>query len=292
MQSTAEVTIGLCVKNAERTIGRSMESILEQNFPDENMHLIVVDGFSQDRTVQIIRDCLKGRDLEHKILFEKKGLGYARQLVLKESIGNYIIWVDGDVILTKDFVSTQVSFMNTNPRVGIAKGRYVEGSPGEHESIVETLENTEFLLSTSVEGQTGSRSLGTSGCIYRVTALRQVGGFDEELDGVGEDMDMERRVRQADWILSITGAKFYEIRRNSWKSLWDEYFWHGRGGRRLFDKNSQTLNLFKMIPIVALAAEALRVPGAYRLTKRKIVLLLPLHYIFKRVAWLVGFAIG
>jgi hypothetical protein len=47
-----------------------------------------------------------------------------------------------------------------------------------------------------------------------------------------------------------------------------------------------------MIPIVALAAEALRVPSAYRLTKRKIVLLLPLHYVFKRVAWFVGFAIG
>ena len=286
MKLEVKVTIGLCVKNAEATIKQATDSLFSQDFPHELMELIVVDGYSVDKTLSIIKDSLKNTDIRSKILYENKGLGHARQIVVDNAEGKYIIWVDGDLVLSRDYVRKQVEFMERNPKVGIAKGKY-----GIHKesSLVAALEDIEFVSSFRYQGEIGSKPLATSGCIYRVEAIRQVGGFDESIKGVGEDMDAEYRIRGAGWLLYITPAIFYERRRKTWKSLWDEYFWHGRGGRHLLGKNRQLVNLYKMFPPVALVAALFRIAVAYRVTRRKVVFLLPFHYAFKRIAWFLGF---
>ena len=284
-----KVTVGICVKNSETTIKAAVESVLDQGFPHKSMELVVVDGCSQDKTLRILRDSLKKTDIRTKIFYENEGLGRARQIVVDNASGEYIVWVDGDMVLSRDFMREQVEFMDHNPDVGIAKGKYGARKNSNHENLVATLENVEFMLNTMFEGKTSSKALGTSGCIYRVKAIRQVGGFDPYIKGVGEDMDAENRIREAGWLLHVTSALFYETRRQTWESLWDEYFWHGRGRRYLREKNRPIVNLYKMLPPVALAAELFRVPAAYRLTRRKAVLFLPFHYAFKRIAWFLGF---
>lgn len=283
------VTLGMCVKNSEAIIRDAIASILSQDYPHETMELIVVDGYSEDNTLNTLKDALVNADVKTKIFQEKEGLGRARQIVVDNALGEYIIWVDADLILSKNFVTNQMEFMNKNPNVGIAKGKYGINGTGSHENLVEALENTEFLLSTMSNGETSSKSLGTSGCIYRVKAIRQVGGFDQNFKGAGEDQDAEHRVRAAGWALHITQAVFYERRRQTWRSLWKEYFWHGYGCSYLFKKNRETINIYKFLPPVAIVLELLRVPSAYKLIKRKATLLLPFHYIFKRTAWYLGF---
>lgn len=283
------VTIGLCVKNSEATIKEAVDSISAQDYPHELMEIIVVDGYSKDKTLPIITESLEKASLEHKIFYENTGLGPARQIVVDNTSGEHIVWVDGDMVLLPDFVTKQVDFMDKHPDVGIAKGKYALSVKSNDESIVATLENTEFMLHTMVAGETNTNCLATSGCIYRVKAIRQVGGFDLSLKGVGEDMEAENRIREAGWLLYTTSAMFYEKRRQTWNSLWNEYFWHGQGNRCLFKKNRSIINLYKMLPPIALAAELFRIPAAYKLTNRKVVFLLPLHYIFKRIAWILGF---
>jgi len=284
-----KVTIGVCVRNSETLIGNAIKSIVDQDFSHDLMELIVVDGYSEDKTLSILKENLNKTDLKYKIFYENEGLGRARQIVVDNAGGDYIVWVDGDMVLSNGFVRKQVEFMDQHSNVGIAKGKYAFFANPKSEKLVAMLENTEFMLNTMVEGETGSNCLGTSGCIYRVKTIRQVGGFDLSIKGVGEDMDTESRVRKAGWLLYNTSALFYETRRQTWKSLWNEYFWHGQGNRYLLKKDRNILNLSKMLPPVALTAELLRVPAAYKLTYRKAVFLLPLHYIFKRIAWILGF---
>lgn len=286
MDSSARLTVGLCVKNAEETVGKTIESVINQDFPHEIMELIIVDGCSEDRTLSILMDYLGNINIKNKILSENEGLGSARQTVVDNATGTYIVWVDGDMVLPIDFIRKQVEFMESNPSVGIGKGKY---GIRDGDNLVAALENIEFLLNFNCEGETKSKSLGTSGCIYRVEAIRQAGGFDENIKGVGEDMDAEYRIKDCGWKFCVTPAVFYEKRRETWKSLWDEYFWHGYGWRSLLRKNKGMVNLYKLMPPIAIALEFLRVPDAYRLTYRKIVLLLPLHYVFKRIAWFLGF---
>jgi len=289
MKHNIKVTIGLCVRNAEATIRQAIDSILNQDFPHELMELIVVDGCSEDKTLCIVKNRIKNSGIKSRVFCEKKGLGHARQIVVDNAQGDFIVWVDADMILRRDFVKKQVLFMERNPKVGIAKGKY---GMQKGNNLVATLEDIEFALAFRCEGETNSQSLGTSGCIYRVEAIRKVGGFDPNIKGAGEDTDVENRIRSAGWSLYITSAVFYEKRRNTWKSLWSEYFWHGIGASYVFRKSKRGINVYKMLPPVALLAELLRVPLAYRLTRRSAAFLLPFHYVFKRIAWFLGFIKG
>ena len=287
--SEVRVTIGMCVKNSEATIKEAVESVLTQDYPSQSMELLVVDGRSRDNTLKILENSLRGAKIGVRMFSESEGLGRARQIVVDNASGEYIVWVDGDMTLDKGFVKKQVEFMDHHPDAGIAKGKYGVRINGKRETVVATLENVEFLLATASEGRTDSKALGASGCVYRVKALKQVGGFDTGIKGVGEDMDIEDRIRRKGWQLHVSSAIFFETRRQTWKALWSEYFWHGSGGRYMFEKNKRAINIEKMFPPWAILAELLRVPAAYRLTHRKVVLFLPFHYAFKRVAWFLGF---
>ena len=208
-----------------------LQYILEPSFYD--------NGNSKDKTLEIIKNELKNSDVESRIFTENKGLGYARELVVKNAKGKYIVWVDSDMILPKDFVKKQVEFMESHPDVGIAKGKYASV---EENSLVATLENVTFLVAFQHgKNEANLFPLGTSGCIYRVEAIRQAGGFDENISGVGEDMDVEYRVKMAGWKLSLSSAIFLEKRRRTWHSLWDEYLWHGKGAAHLYKKNKRIL---------------------------------------------------
>ncbi|MGD6808989.1 MAG: glycosyltransferase [Candidatus Bathyarchaeia archaeon] len=289
LDSTIEVTIGLCVKNSAETVQQAINSILNQDYSFEKMELIIVDGNSKDGTLEILKNSLMNKQLQTMFISDTNGLGAARQLVVNKASGNFVIWVDSDMIISQNFITCQVQFMNNHPNAGIAKGKYELGV--YQKEIVAVLENVEFFLGTFSVGKT-EKSLGTSGCIYRLAAIRQIGGFDLKIKGAGEDTDAENRLRAAGWDLYVSTALFQELRRNNWKSLWVEYFWLGQGGKQVVEKDWRAIEFYKMLPPVAVFSRFVLLPKAYKITHRKVVLLLPVHYIFKRIAWFFGFSMS
>jgi glycosyltransferase involved in cell wall biosynthesis len=290
MVGKVKVTIGLCVKNVEATIEEAVDGILSQDFPHKLMELVVVDGYSEDRTLSIIKGMLSKSDVYYRIFNEKTGLGMARQIVVDNAWGEYIIWVDGDILLPNDYVRRQIEFLEKNLDVGIAIGKHGM-CPGE--SLVAAFENITAVVDAEY-GDRGASELGfmpgTEGAICRVEAIRQVGGFDVNIEGAAEDVDVSYRVKSAGWSLCRTNEVFQEVCRETWKSLWDQYFWYGYGGYYLLRKDSGMITFYKMVPPAGFLAGVLHSLGAYKLTHRKIVFLLPIHYTFKRIAWCVGFA--
>ena len=53
---TFQVTIGICVRNGENMLTNAVDSILQQDFPSEDLQVIFVDDGSQDRTPEIIKE--------------------------------------------------------------------------------------------------------------------------------------------------------------------------------------------------------------------------------------------
>ena len=284
MKRKAKVTIGLCVKNCEATIKEAIDSIVNQDFPPELMELIVVDGCSKDKTLLIIKKALSNTSIKRKIFHENKGLGVARQIVVNNASGDYIIWVDGDMVLARNHVRKQVEFMEQNPTVGIAGGKF-ERYLGEN--LVAALESLEWIALDHIYGQRAtSRPVRhrAGGCIYRVKAIRQVGGFSEHIKGALEDLDAEYRMGEIGWLTYFTtDAVFHDRRKQTWKGLWNENFWYGYGGHYFLHKHR------KRVPVSALIGGLLRSSVAYKLTHQKVVFLLPLQYAFKKIAWFFGF---
>jgi len=279
----------MCVKNGEKYIREAIRSVIDQDFPHGKMEIILVDDGSTDSTLSAVRETLTGIVIKTKIFHhEWKGLGYSRDVVVKNAMGKYIIWVDYDNLLFKDHVKMQVRFMEKNPRVGMAAGTF-RSRP--ESNIVSTLEGIEWEVSYSqmknktVDSTVGHFCGGGGGSIYRVDAIRQAGGFDSKITGAGEDYDAERRMTKEGWLLYAgTEAKFYHRCKTTWKAIWKENFWYGYGGHYLSHRKIKPV-----VPNFALTRLRYYLLIGYKLTHQKVAFLFPFQQAFKKIAWLFGY---
>ncbi len=292
------VTLGICVRNAETTLKDALDSIVDQDFPYELMEIVFVESHSEDGTLSIISDYISRMDIKAKVFHAKReGVGSARNLVVNNAGGDYIVWVDGDQILTKDFVRKQFEFMQRNPTVGIAGGTH---GIFDGENLVLNLELIPKIIDHVRSDNRKSflwkteKLPGTGGSIYRVRAIKEVNGFDEDLKLVGEDMDAAKKIKDAGWLISRNDAVFYERHggMSDLKALWNKYFWYGYGNHILYRKRRDLFSLPRMVPPAGFIAGFLYSLIAYKLIGRKIVFLLPFHFAFKITAWFLGFVKG
>jgi len=287
-----KVTIGVCVRNGAATLREAIESIICQDYPHGFMEVIFVDDGSEDETLSIVKSYVPKMDMEVKVFHhEWKGLGYSRNVVVAEARGDFIVWVDGDMVLSRDFVSKLVEFMEQHPKAGIVKGKQ-SLQPGGN--MLATLEAYSRAVGRMVDYQSEkarSKSLGTGGAIYRLEAIKQIGGFDENLRGYGEDSDVEVRLRMNGWSLATTDAFFldYERLKLTWKTLWSRYWLRGYYMHYFLHKNKRFVKHFRMFPPAAFFLGFLHANKLFQMTRKKAVFLLPFQYVFKMTAWYIGF---
>ena len=137
------------MRNGENSIADAINSVIDQDFPHERMEVVFVDDGSEDKTLSILKSYVPRMDMEVKVFHQEwKGLGYARNVVVDNANGEYIIWVDGDMILSKDYVKRLVGFIKRHPKVGIVKGKQALESGG---NLLATLETYSRVASRMVD---------------------------------------------------------------------------------------------------------------------------------------------
>jgi glycosyltransferase involved in cell wall biosynthesis len=279
------VTIGVCLRNEEDDVEETLRSIFQQDFPHELMELIIVDDGSEDETLSlVIRDVTKVNMKVTVFHSGWRGIGEARNTVVNNAKGQYIIWVDGGMKLPNNHVSQQVEFMEKYSDAGIAKAKC---GASERQGTVSILESLQFVaVDSRYDGKVKSFVVGTGGSTYRVGALRQVGVFDINLKRSGEDLDMEERMRDKGWSVYRTSALYYKKHNETWKSFWFNSVKYGYGGHYLIHKHMETI---AHRSIVTWLDGMLNARTAYRLTGRKLSFLLIPFQFLDRTAWFWGF---
>lgn len=282
--STTRVTIGVCVKNSGSSVKDALESITSQDFPHEVMEIIVVDGSSVDNTMAIVRKSLEKSDIKSRFFCENHGLGAARNIVINNSEGDYIIWVDSDMLLPNDHVRKQVNFMDNNPKVGIAGGKF-KGWSGDN--TIATIESMEWEISDYLRNSGASFSPikhFCGGTIYRLKAIKSVGGFNENIRGAAEDWDAESRIGKKGWLLYFTtDAVFFDKRRTTLLELWHENYWYGYGAHFTVHKQKRKIHANVLLESFSDSKEA------YKKFRKKVAFLMPVQRFFKKIAWGFGY---
>ena len=275
------VTVGICVKNNESTIREAIDSVVAQDFPHELMEVIVVDGSSRDKTVHTLKKILSNSAITTIFFSENQGLAFARQMVVSNAKGKYILWVDGDVILSKTYVREQENFMENNPQAAVAVGKI---GILQNANWVALLESIGYVVeSLKNSGNVTSKLLGTRGSIFRVDAIRQVGGFDIEYTS-HEDTDLAYRLMLSGWKFYLTEAFFYERQKTKWNDIWRRHVWYGYGLHFLNHKHKE-MNIITSKPNDRIILSS----QAYKLTYRKVVFLLPINFVFRKIALGFGY---
>lgn len=102
-----KVTIGMPVYGVEKYIRKCLSSVLNQTFNDD-IEVLVVDDLGPDKSMDIVRDIQKSHPKGNliKILTQPQNMGCwaARNRILDEAQGKYLLLVDSDDYLSEDAV--------------------------------------------------------------------------------------------------------------------------------------------------------------------------------------------
>lgn len=109
--------------NHQRFIAQAIQSVLDQDFPADQMEIIVVDDGSTDHTSEIIRPFLPRIRYIHK---ENGGQVSAFNVGVAESRGEILAFLDGDDWWAPKKISSVVAAFEKNPSIGSVGHAYYE----------------------------------------------------------------------------------------------------------------------------------------------------------------------
>ena len=91
-----EITLAICMYNAEKYIEETLACIMAQTMQD--FHLLLVDDCSTDRTVEYVERFFQQKQRQYELvkLTQNQGIAYGRNFALHHAQTKYLIFVDSD----------------------------------------------------------------------------------------------------------------------------------------------------------------------------------------------------
>lgn len=189
------VVIGL---NAEKTLGKCIESILNSHLPTDEIEIFYVDGGSKDQSVSIAKGYPHVNVLN--LQTESPTPGAGRNMGWRAGKAPFVQFLDADTLLSPDWLEKGLAAF-TEKEIGAARGYRKELYP-EH-SIFNWIGDQEW------NGKPGFSEMFGGDVLIRRVCLEKTGGYDEILVG-GEDPELSLRVRENGWkILQLDNLMTY-----------------------------------------------------------------------------------
>jgi glycosyltransferase involved in cell wall biosynthesis len=184
------ISVVLPVFNGEQTIGRGVESILNQTYG--NFELIIINDGSTDRTPEI----LAGYKDQRLVVLEQENKGLVPSLNrgIKRARGKYIARMDADDESVPMRFEKQLSFLKQKPSCAIVGSTAKVVYPDGKERIRIRPLNTESIKKNIVRVCPFTHS----SVMIRKSVFDRVGLYDQSLDGskelLVEDYDLWVRI--------------------------------------------------------------------------------------------------
>lgn len=189
------VTIIIPTYNRLDSLRQTVESVRRQRYPA--VELIVVDDGSTDGTAE----WLNASGIRVLQTGGRRGPSRARNLGIGEAAGEYVWFLDSDVILPdEELIARMVAQFSSRPETGSLGGEIVMHE-NDHDRAYgrQVLWNASNVRVTAERGKDGlvpCDYLATCNCFTKREYLARIGGFDERFVFGAEDMDLGVRLKQ------------------------------------------------------------------------------------------------
>ncbi|MFA4989828.1 MAG: glycosyltransferase [Candidatus Omnitrophota bacterium] len=223
-----KISVIIPAYNSSSSLVKTVESIFNQSYPKDEFEVIVVDDGSTDATKE---------DMERLRRQDKYNLGYcyqknrgpaaARNLGIKNSRGEIIVFIDADCIADRSWLKEISGGYNDQRLAGI--GGVIKAVPSG--SIVSRYCAYIKMNEKPKRDKTGIVYLITANASFRKSCLDSIGGFDQRYNSPGgEDPDLCYRLRKEGYYFKYNPkAVVFNPHKNSFKELAGTYFNYGRG---------------------------------------------------------------
>lgn len=209
------ISVNICTLNEEKNIGDCIISIKKNN-PSE---IIVIDGNSTDRTVQI------AKSLGAKVIKSKRGLASQRQAGIEASSQKYIAIVDADDRLNKDCLLISLTELKKNKFHAIK----VLNSVHKPETYWEKAMASTLIIEGRLPKET---NMVGRPALYLASSIKKV-GFDFFFNGVGcEDTDISRAFEKKRFKQGIGTGKSYRKHEKTFRLHMKKWKKYGKGDAR------------------------------------------------------------
>lgn len=180
------VSLIIPVYNGGIPFQNCVKSVLEIQYPPDKLQVILVDDCSTDGTF----DWLKAQSLPSYIIIvhhgENRGRAAARNSGIMQATGEILIFIDGDMCVSKDFIQSHINALNKDSVVAVA-GRIIADPRMKRTRV------NRYLFEYSKRGakQFGEhipisfQYLLTGNMAINRDALEAAGSFDENMIGYG-----------------------------------------------------------------------------------------------------------
>jgi glycosyltransferase involved in cell wall biosynthesis len=212
------VSVVIPLFDLKQYVGEAIDSVLQQTYP--NIEIIVVDDGSTDNPETVLSDY---RDHIKLITQENKGLASARNTGIRNSEGEYLVFLDADDYISPEKIEVEVEVLEKHSATGWVyenslafdeDGQFIRRIPQDfllpnedppQGMVFQRLILTNFMTVNSV--------------MIRKTTLLAVGTFDESLRGGFEDWDLWLRISPKNEVRYIDeDLAFVRIRTGSLSS--------------------------------------------------------------------------
>ncbi len=240
------VTIVMPVRNEGSFIGKVLEDLRLQDFPHEQMEVIVVDGDSDDNTEEIASSFESAFPNFSIVENPGKLSSRARNLGAKAAKGKYIVYIDGHCHLpSSKLISDIVALFEKSGADALCRPQPLTLSPQtlfqRAVSLARASGLGHALDSTIYTNRERFVKAASSAASYRREVFERVGYFDETFDAC-EDVEFNTRVDKAGLKSFISPKLTVEYAaRQSLGALFVQLYRYGVGRWKLFRKHPSTL---------------------------------------------------
>jgi len=223
------VTVIVPIRNAESMVEECLDSIFRAN-PHE---VIVVDGKSTDRTLEIV-----GRYSAKVLSDDGRGVPAARMMGIKAAASDIVVLIDVDIVLPD----------------GALEALYAEYTEGAYDAIqagLESISGPSYWGQALAMHHNRGRSKnwpGVMATIFRRQILLDY-PFDERFRS-GEDIELRWRLQKANLKVGVSQKTIVKHRfGDTYKVALDQFLQDGKGIGRMYAKYGFTALKLLFIPV-------------------------------------------
>lgn len=243
------ISIILPIRNEENFIKKSIESILAQDYPQDQFEILIADGMSNDGTREIVQRYQQ----DHPNLFlidnPDKIVPTALNAAIRQAKGDIIIRIDGHTLIAPDYVRKCIETLQRTGADNVGGCMTADGTTtfGRAVSIATStpfgVGNSKFHYAQE-EAEADSVYMGA----WPKDIFSRIGLFDEELIRDQDDEFNYRLREKGGKIILNPEIKSIYTTRSSPITLWKQYFQYGFYKIRVLQKHPRQMSLRQFVP--------------------------------------------
>jgi glycosyltransferase involved in cell wall biosynthesis len=246
------VSVIIPVYNEEKFIARCLSGVLEQDYPADKLEIIIADGFSTDKTREIVASFQQKHRNIRLIENPKRIVPTGLNRAIACARGEIVVRLDGHCEYPRNYVRRVVELREQTGADNLGGVLVPVGATYVQKAIAAAYYSPVGLGGAALKASSGSGLLrevdAVHGGCWKRTRLLEIGGFDEEMvRNQDDELSFRLRKNQGKIFQTLSLRVIYHV-RSSYRNLFRQFAQYGYWKVHVIRKHPRQASLRHLAP--------------------------------------------